>query len=88
MSKALITLGSTTDHGGVITEVDLKFTLNGVAVHLEGMTHYCPRCQIISNAIATGKTPKLNGRTVILQGDKSSCGATFIAVQVTVTSTG
>ena len=88
MTKALITLGSTTSHGGIITEVDSKLKINGVAVHLEGMSHVCPTCKTTVTEIASGKTPKLNGRTVILQGDKTSCGASFIACQGSATSTG
>lgn len=88
MTKPIITLGSTTSHGGVVSEVDSTMTLNGVPVHLEGMSHYCPKCQSTVTAIASGQTPKLKGRTVILQGDKASCGATFIAMQSTVTSAG
>lgn len=88
MTKPIITLGSTTSHGGVVSEVDASLTLNGIAVHLEGMSHYCPKCQTTVTAIASGQTPKLKGRTVILQGDQASCGASFIAAQGTVTSTG
>ena len=88
MTKPLITLGSVTTHGGVVTEVDSHLTLNGIPVHLEGMSHACPKCKTVVTAIASGKTPKLNGRTVILQGDKASCVATFMASQGTVTSTG
>lgn len=88
MTKSIITLGSTTSHGGVVSEVDASLKLNGIAVHLEGMSHYCPKCQTTVTAIASGKTPQLKGRTVILQGDKASCGARFVAIQSTVTSTG
>ncbi len=40
--QALITRGCKTDHGGIILEVTDTFVIEGVGVHLKGMTHYCP----------------------------------------------
>ncbi len=56
MAKALITLGSATSHGGVVTECDSSFLINGIAVHLNGMKHYCPKCKAAVAAIARGFT--------------------------------
>ena len=34
MSKALVTMGSKTTHGGIVTECENSFVINGIAVHL------------------------------------------------------
>ena len=39
MAKALVTIGSSTTHGGVVSECENTFIINGIAVHLHGMTH-------------------------------------------------
>lgn len=81
MSKALVTIGSVTNHGGIVSECDTTFIINGIAVHLNGMNHFCPKCKIIVSAIASDKTTIVNGRAVVLAGDKTTCGATFIGNQ-------
>lgn len=48
--KALITVGCTTDHGGIIELGNSSFKVDGKAVHLDGMTHYCPKCKVQSVA--------------------------------------
>ena len=40
MSKALVTIGSMTNHGGIVSECDTTFIINGIAVHLNGMKHF------------------------------------------------
>lgn len=40
MSKALVTMGSKTTHGGIVTECENSFVINGIAVHLNGMKHF------------------------------------------------
>ncbi len=81
MAKALITLGSNTDHGGVVSEVENSFTINGVAVHLNGMKHFCPKCKVMTTAIAADQTTTVKGRAVVVAGDKTACGATFLPTQ-------
>jgi len=81
MAKALITMGSMTSHGGVVTECDQTFIINGVAVHLNGMKHFCPKCKIIVSAIAADHSTVVNGKAVVLAGDKTTCGATFLGNQ-------
>ena len=80
--KALITLGCKTTHGGIITEADSSFLVDGIAVHLEGMKHYCPKCKTISIAQSSGRGFMMVGsKTIIMANDKSTCGAAFIPNQ-------
>lgn len=81
MSKALVTMGSNTTHGGVVAECENSFTINGIAVHLNGMKHYCPKCQVVVSAIAADQSTTVLGRAVVVAGDKASCGATFLGNQ-------
>ncbi|MFV5525497.1 PAAR domain-containing protein [Acinetobacter variabilis] len=81
MSKALITIGAKTSHGGMVTESESSFLINGMAVHLNGMKHYCPKCQTTVTAIASDLSTLVKGRAVIIAGDKASCGATFSLMQ-------
>lgn len=81
MSKALITIGAKTSHGGMVTECESSFLINGIAVHLNGMKHYCPKCQTTVTAIASDLSTIVKGRAVIIAGDKVSCGATFLPMQ-------
>ena len=81
MLVPIITEGATTDHGGVVVEGIGMFKIDGKKVHVEGMTHFCPKCDKEVFAIATNHTKKVNGKAFILEGDKASCGAKFIANQ-------
>jgi len=81
MSKALVTIGSITSHGGIVAECDTTFIINGIAVHLNGMKHFCPQCKTVVSAIASDQTTIVNGRAVVLAGDKTTCGATFLGNQ-------
>ncbi len=81
MSKALITLGTKTSHGGMVTECEPSFLIHGVAVHLNGMKHYCPKCLTTVSAIASELSVTVQGRAVVIAGDKASCGAIFLPMQ-------
>lgn len=81
MSKALITLGTKTSHGGMVTECEPTFLINGITVHLNGMKHYCPKCQTMVTAISSNLSITVKGRAVVIAGDKASCGATFLPMQ-------
>ena len=81
MSKALVTIGSMTNHGGIVSECDTTFIINGIAVHLNGMKHFCPKCKTVVSAIASDQTTIVNGRAVVLAGDKTTCGAIFLGNQ-------
>ncbi|RKG38601.1 PAAR domain-containing protein [Acinetobacter rongchengensis] len=80
--KALITRGCTTNHGGIIHEADDSFIVQGKAVHLDGMKHFCPQCKVISYAIASNTGFMMVGsRTIVGDGDSSTCGAKYIKNQ-------
>ncbi|WP_394262142.1 PAAR domain-containing protein [Moraxella boevrei] len=81
MSIPIITQGATTDHGGIVEECFETFTIDGKKVHLDGMKHFCPKCNKEVSAIASNHTKTMMGRAWVLEGDKASCGATFIANQ-------
>ena len=86
MMIALITLGSNTSHGGIVTECENTFTINGIAVHLNGMKHFCPKCKVMVAAVAADQSTVVQGRAVVIVGDKTTCGATFLANQALVVS--
>jgi uncharacterized Zn-binding protein involved in type VI secretion len=86
MAKALVTLGSQTSHGGIVAECENTFTINGIAVHLNGMKHFCPKCKATVAAIASDQTTTVKGRAVVIVGDKTTCGASFMPNQNLVVS--
>ena len=77
--KALITVGCKTDHGGIIVLGDFSFLVDGKAVHLDGMTHFCPKCKIQSRAISSNQGfMTVSGRSIVAVGDSSSCGSKYL----------
>ena len=79
--QAFITKGCFTDHGGKIIEGDDSWVVDGKGVHLEGMTHYCPKCKVISKAIASENGfMQISGKNPIVAGDSSTCGSRYIKV--------
>lgn len=86
--KPLITIGCKTDHGGIVVEADSSFLVEGKPVHLEGMKHVCPKCKKTVYAISSGKGFLVVGsQTIIMAGDKTTCGATFLPQQNLVVRT-
>ena len=80
--KPLITIGCKTDHGGIVAETDPSFQIEGKPVHLEGMKHFCPKCKKVVSAVSLGKSFLVVGsKTIIMAGDKTTCGATFLPQQ-------
>lgn len=80
--KALITRGCQTDHGGIVQEADNSYLIEGVPVHLEGMKHFCPKCKVMSVAQSSGRGFLMVGsKTIIMAGDKSTCGSTYLPNQ-------
>ena len=70
-----------TDHGGKIIQGDDSWLVDGKAAHLEGMTHYCPKCKVLSRAIASENGfMQVNGKNLIVAGDLSSCGSKYIKI--------
>lgn len=79
--KALITVGCMTDHGGMIISGDSSFLVEGKAVHLDGMTHYCPKCKVQSRAIASNQGFMIvGGRSIVAVGDTSTCGSKYLKI--------
>ena len=81
MNIPIITEGATTDHGGIVVEGVGTFKIDGKKAHVDGMSHYCPKCKKTVTAIASNHTKKINGKAFVLEGDKTTCGAKFIANQ-------
>ena len=80
--KALITVGCKTDHSGIIVLGDSSFLVESKAVHLDGMTHFCPKCKTTVSAISSGKGfLTVSSKTIIMAGDFTSCGAIFLPQQ-------
>jgi len=79
--KALITVGCMTDHGAVISLGDSSYVVDGKAVHLDGMTHFCPRCKVQSKAIASNQGfMMVSGRSIVAVGDQSTCGSRYLKI--------
>lgn len=86
--KPLIIIGCKTDHGGIVVEADSSFLVEGKPVHLEGMKHVCPKCKKTVYAVSSGKGFLVVGsKTIIMAGDKTTCGATFLPQQNLVVRT-
>lgn len=87
--KALITKGCVTDHGGIVQEADSTFVVQGIPVHLNGMKHFCPKCKVMSYAIASNNGFLVVGsRTIVVNGDSSTCGSKYIKNQDLVVRSG
>ena len=64
-----------------IIQGDDSWLVDGKAAHLEGMTHYCPKCKVLSRAIASENGfMQVNGKNLIVAGDLSSCGSKYIKI--------
>lgn len=79
--KPAIVIGNVTDHGGMVSTGDSTYLIDGKAAHLEGMTHFCPKCKVTVTALSSSPLVVINGRSIIVAGDKASCGATFLPSQ-------
>ena len=79
--QAFITKGCFTNHGGKIIEGDDSWLVDGKGVHLEGMGHFCPKCKVVSKALATQRGfIQVNGRNPIVAGDTATCGAKYMKI--------
>lgn len=79
--KALITVGCKTDHGGIIILGDSSFLVDGKAVHLDGMTHFCPKCKVQSRAIASNQGFMIvGGKSIVAVSDTSTCGSRYLKI--------
>ena len=79
--KALITVGCMTDHGGIISTGDSSYLVEGKAVHLDGMTHFCPKCKVQARAIASNQGfMMVGGKSIVAVGDQATCGAKYLKI--------
>ena len=80
MSKRVIVLGDSTDHGGTVVTADPIFNADGIPVARVGDGVACPKCKgvflIVSGA---SNYHGSNGQLVARDGDKTACGASLIA---------
>src|SRR5690606_33063129 len=77
--SALIRVGCNTYHDGIISFVDPSFLVEGKAVHLYRMVHYCPKCNILAKALASNRGfMVVLGRSIVAAGDTSTCGSKFL----------
>lgn len=83
MGIPVITEGATTTHGGEIIECVHTFRIHGKGIHADGMSHHCLKCGRTVSAIASNHTKSILGKAIVLEGDKTTCGASFIASQNT-----
>ncbi|TDB48184.1 PAAR domain-containing protein [Photorhabdus khanii] len=81
MSKAVILLGDTTDHGGkVITAID-QYTHNGIPIAGKDDWVECPQCKGVFPIVQGADSLKYKGKSIALEGMQTACGATLIASQ-------
>jgi uncharacterized Zn-binding protein involved in type VI secretion len=79
--KALITVGCMTDHGGIISTGDSSYLVEGKAVHLDGMTHFCPKCKVQARAIASNQGfMMVSDKSIVAVGDQATCGAKYLKI--------
>jgi len=58
-----------------------SFLVEGKAAHLDGMTHYCPKCRVQSHAIASNQGFVIvGGKSIVAVGDTSSCGSKYLKI--------
>lgn len=82
MAKALIRLGDSTSHGGIVIEASEQTDSGNIRVARVGDRVTCPRCSPGIFPIATGDNSLIvDGRAVARDGDKIGCGAVLIASQ-------
>ena len=79
--KPAIVVGNMTSHGGVIQEGESRWLVDGKAAHLAGMSHYCPKCKVISKAIPDPHSLNIFGKLLIVAGNKSTCGSEYLPQQ-------
>ncbi|MBU6439684.1 MAG: PAAR domain-containing protein [Betaproteobacteria bacterium] len=83
--RALILVGDSTSHGGVVLEGADTDTLNGRAIACVGHRVSCPKCKgdfpIVPDGSGGHVLPWIGGLNVAVEGMQTACGATLIASQ-------
>jgi uncharacterized Zn-binding protein involved in type VI secretion len=75
-------MGDTTSHGGTVISGDLTWTLYDKAVARVGDLTVCPKCKGTFPITEGADDLSGFGQAAARQGDKTACGATLIATQV------
>ena len=83
--RALILVGDSTSHGGVVLEGADTDTLDGRAIACVGHRVSCPKCKgdfpIVPDGSGGHVLPSIEGLNVAVEGMQTACGATLIASQ-------
>ena len=78
---AFITKECYTTHGGRIEQCADFWQVDGRGIHLEGMTHYCPKCKVMSKDLGSERGfIQINGKNPIVDGDLSTCGSRYMKI--------
>ena len=84
--RALILVGDSTSHGGVVLECADTNTLDGRAIAYVGHGVSCPKCKgdfpILPDGSGGHVLPWIGGLNVAVEGMQTACGATLIASQL------
>ncbi|WP_122312694.1 PAAR domain-containing protein [Pseudomonas coronafaciens] len=80
MKLLAIVQGDTTDHGGVVINGDQTKRINGFPVAHRGCDVICP-LHGASKIIGEENNLHIEGNTIALEGDLTSCGAKLISTQ-------
>ena len=76
MSKAVVLLGDSSDHGGtVISSGTSKIMAEGKAVVVDGAMHSCPLDEHGITPIKGNSSVMVEGKALVVTGAKAGCGA-------------
>lgn len=81
MSRAIICKGDTTTHGGVVLEGDPLVKIEGRSVARKGDKVKCPKCSGIQYIVEGSPQLTVQGRPMVLENMKTSCGARLLSRQ-------
>lgn len=81
MKRKIVVKGDPLSNGGSVTDGS-GFTIDGLAVALEGDPTFCPLPLHGKGKITKGSGTKVNDVSIALEGDPVSCGCTVIAATV------
>ncbi|OOF70630.1 PAAR domain-containing protein, partial [Rodentibacter caecimuris] len=73
-TRAIITIGDKTTHGGTVLQGSHSMTAAGKNIALQGDLVACPQCKGIYPIIEGSSKMTSNGRGVALEGMKTACG--------------
>ena len=77
--RAVIRLGDTTDHGGVVKTSLAAMKVHGIAVAGEDCIAWCPKCKGNFRLLPPLGGMRHMGKALAHDGDLTECGARLIA---------